>query len=94
MTYLSTQRAASITNGLDNDMISLDTLQPGERAIIRSIQGDTAEEVALMEMGLLVGTSIDFIKSAPLGDPIELRIRGYHLSIRRSEARAILVEKV
>ena len=94
MTYLVTHRMASIANRLDVDMISLDTLKPGERAIIRSIQGDTAEEVALMEMGLLVGTSIDFIKTAPLGDPIELRVRGYHLSIRRSDARAILVEKV
>ena len=47
-----------------------------------------------MEMGLLPGTAVELIKRAPLGDPIELRVRRYHLSIRRSEARAIMVEKL
>jgi len=75
-------------------MHSLDTLHPGEKAIIRCIHGETAEEVHLMEMGLLVGTLIEFIKRAPLGDPIELRVRGYHLSIRCSQAQLIKVEKV
>lgn len=74
-------------------MIPLDALKPGEKAVIRQIAGTTAEERHLMEMGLLVGTPVQFIKSAPLGDPIEFRVRGYHLSIRRSEARLILVEK-
>ena len=74
-------------------MHSLDSLHPGEKAVISSIHGKTTEEAHLMEMGLLVGTPIEFIKRAPLGDPIELRVRGYHLSIRRSEAHAILVEK-
>ena len=75
-------------------MLSLNELHPGDRATIRSIQGTTAEEAHLMEMGLLPGTAVELIKRAPLGDPIELRVRRYHLSIRRSEAHAIMVEKI
>ena len=75
-------------------MLSLNELHPGDRATIRSIQGTTVEEAHLMEMGLLPGTAVELIKRAPLGDPIELRVRRYHLSIRRSEARAIMVEKI
>jgi len=75
-------------------MLSLNDLQPGDRATIRSIQGTTVEEAHLMEMGLLPGTAVELIKRAPLGDPIELRVRRYHLSIRRSEAHAIMVEKL
>ena len=75
-------------------MHSLNELHPGDRATIRSIQGTTVEEAHLMEMGLLPGTAVELIKRAPLGDPIELRVRRYHLSIRRSEAHAIMVEKL
>ena len=75
-------------------MLSLNELQPGDRATIRSIHGTTVEEAHLMEMGLLPGTAVELIKRAPLGDPIELRVRRYHLSIRRSEAHAIMVEKL
>lgn len=74
-------------------MLSLDELHPGDKAVIRRIQGTSVEEAHLMEMGLLPGTSVELIKRAPLGDPIELRVRRYHLSIRSDEAHAILVEK-
>jgi Fe2+ transport system protein FeoA len=74
-------------------LIPLNQMKPGDTGIIRSIQGTTLEETHLMEMGLMPGTSVEFIKRAPLGDPIELRVRRYHLSIRNAEARAILVEK-
>ncbi|MBM3262993.1 MAG: ferrous iron transport protein A [candidate division Zixibacteria bacterium] len=74
-------------------MIPLDQLNPGDKAIIRSIGGTTAEEAHLMEMGLLPGTPVEFVKRAPLGDPIELRVRRYHLSIRCAEAHRILVDK-
>lgn len=43
-------------------------------------------------MGLIRGTTVTFVRAAPLGDPIEIRVRGYHLSLRRQEAEAILVE--
>ena len=48
----------------------------------------------LMEMGLLPGTPITIVRIAPLGDPLELRLRSYSLSIRRQEAAAIYLEEV
>lgn len=42
-----------------------------------------------MEMGLLVGTSVEFVRCAPLGDPVEIKVRGYHLTLRRHEADQI-----
>jgi len=47
-----------------------------------------------MEMGLLPGTQVEVVRVAPLGDPIELRVRGYSLSIRRNEAMGIEVSDV
>lgn len=51
----------------------------------------TASRPRLMEMGLLVGTSVELIRFAPLGDPVEIKVRGYHLTLRRHEADQILV---
>lgn len=45
----------------------------------------------LLEMGLLVGTGVELVRFAPLGDPVEIKIRGYHLSLRRHEAELIMV---
>ena len=44
-----------------------------------------------MEMGLLVGTAIELVRFAPLGDPLEIKVRGYHLTLRRHEAEQIWV---
>ncbi len=78
----------------ENAIRTLDTLKPGEKAIIQEFvdQDDTVHY--LTEMGLLIGTEIALIKFAPLGDPLEIRFRGFHLSIRRSVAKQIIVEKV
>ena len=46
----------------------------------------------LKEMGLLPGTTITLVRTAPMGDPIEIKLRGYHLSLRKSEAAFVLVE--
>ncbi len=45
----------------------------------------------LMEMGLLVGTPVELVRFAPLGDPVEIKVRGYHLTLRRHEAEQIWV---
>ena len=45
-----------------------------------------------MEMGLIAGTEFQLVRFAPLGDPLEVRVRGYHLSLRKEEARHIRVE--
>jgi len=44
-----------------------------------------------MEMGLLVGTPIELVRFAPLGDPVEIKVRGYHLTLRKNEAEQIWV---
>jgi ferrous iron transport protein A len=46
----------------------------------------------LMEMGLLVGTAVELVRFAPLGDPVEIKVRGYNLTLRRQEAEQILVQ--
>jgi ferrous iron transport protein A len=45
-------------------------------------------------MGLLVGTSVTLVRAAPMGDPLEIKVRGYHLTLRKSEADHVLVEAV
>jgi len=47
----------------------------------------------LLEMGLLVGTPIELVRFAPLGDPVEIKVRGYHLTLRKKEAEQIWVRK-
>jgi len=74
-------------------MLTLNDLKPGENAVISSIENNSREIDYLMEMGLMAGTPVRFVKSAPFGDPIEVDLRGYHLSIRRAKAMSILVEK-
>lgn len=77
----------------ENRFISVNELKPNEKAIIRGFKEGVEESNVLREMGLIEGTSVEMIKSAPFGDPLEIRVRGFHLSIRRSQAKTILVEK-
>lgn len=69
----------------------LDRLSPGEGGRIAHIDAEPAIKRRLMELGLVPGTDIEMVRSAPLGDPIEVSVRGLHLSLRRSEARHIHV---
>lgn len=75
-------------------VVSLDQLKPGERAVLKFFGKQSEESFYLRELGLLEGTIVQMIKFAPLGDPLEIRFRGYHLSIRRSVANSIMVEKL
>lgn len=70
----------------------LTDLTPGKSGRIQRLEGQGATRQRLQEMGLIRGTTITFVRVAPLGDPIEIRVRGYHLSLRRQEAEAIFVE--
>lgn len=72
---------------------TLDKLQPGDEAVVLEMRGEDGTIERLMEMGLIEGTSIRLQKFAPLGDPLEIVMRGYHLSLRRHEAAGITVEK-
>jgi len=75
------------------DILTLDKLNPGEKVVIKEFIGKPSELDYLFEMGLLEDTTVKFVKKAPLGDPIEISFRGYHLSIRKSVAKLIIVEK-
>jgi ferrous iron transport protein A len=72
-------------------MMPLDQLAVGQRGRIVSLQGDDFLVQRLMEMGLLEGDEIEVVGFAPLGDPLEIRLADYRLSLRRSEAARILV---
>jgi len=71
---------------------SLSMLQPGARAVVRHINAESGFAHRLMELGLIPGTEVALVRHAPLGDPIELVVRGTHFSIRRSEAERIHVD--
>ena len=71
--------------------MTLDQLQEGQRARIESLIGDDVVLQRLMEMGLLEDEEIEVLAFAPLGDPLEIRLRDYRLSLRRTEAARIRV---
>jgi ferrous iron transport protein A len=72
-------------------MLSLDQLRPGQRGRIDSLEGTDALVQRLLEMGLLEGEEVEVVGFAPLGDPVELRLRDYCLSLRRAEAARVRV---
>ncbi len=72
-------------------MATLDRLRPGCRGRIDALAGDDALLQRLLEMGLLEGEEVEVVTVAPLGDPIEIRLRDYRLSLRKSEAARVLV---
>ncbi|MBI4748665.1 MAG: ferrous iron transport protein A [Acidobacteria bacterium] len=71
--------------------VTLDTLKIGQEAQIERLRGGRATAQRLQEMGLIPGTTVRVLKFAPLGDPIELMLRGYHLTLRKEEAALIEV---
>jgi len=70
---------------------NLTELTPGDEAIIVDINNSALGKDRLCELGLTNGTPLRVIKFAPLGDPMEIKVRGYHLSIRNSMAKEIRV---
>jgi Fe2+ transport system protein FeoA len=72
-------------------MPSLDQLRPGQRGRVAAIQGEDALVQRLMEMGLLEGQELEIISLAPLGDPLEIRLGDYRLSLRRREAARVQI---
>jgi len=71
----------------------LSDLQKGDQAHIESFEDDEASLVRLRDMGLHDGIALRVIKFAPLGDPIEIKTRGFYLSIRKSLANRILIKR-
>ena len=69
---------------------TLDELRPGQTAIVADVIGlDAASARRLAEMGLTAGETVEGLAVAPWGDPLEFRIRGYRLSLRKQEARGV-----
>ena len=69
----------------------LTSIALGATATIAEINLPPESRPRLMEMGLLVGTSVELVRFAPLGDPVEIKVRGYNLTLRKQEAEQILV---
>ena len=74
--------------------MTLDQLKPGEGGVITSIGGEGALRRHLLDMGLTPNTHVEVRKVAPMGDPIELFLRSYVLSIRKDDAAKIVVDQV
>ena len=70
----------------------LTALPVGARSTVTEIRVPAENRPRLMEMGLLVGTPVELVRFAPLGDPIEIKVRGYHLTLRKHEAEQIWVQ--
>lgn len=95
--------------GIDNDLLqqifvkeidtqklewtTLDQLKAGQQTSVINIHGQGPIKRRLMDMGITKGTPLEVIKLAPLGDPIEIKIRGYNLTLRKDEAQLVLVLK-
>ena len=73
-------------------MKTLKDVKVGETAVVLKLTGEGAVKRRIMDMGVTKGTKISVRKVAPLGDPIEVSVRGYELSIRKADAQMILVE--
>lgn len=71
--------------------MNLNNLPIGVSATVVAVNGNNAITKRLMEMGVVPGVSLRMIKSAPFGDPLEIRLLGYHLAVRKSEAETIEV---
>ncbi len=76
-----------------HDLIRLSDLRQGDEAVIYKFENNGYSFLRLNDMGLLTGTVLRVIGFAPLGDPIEIKTRGYYLSIRKSAAEHIWVNK-
>lgn len=69
----------------------LTSLPVGAVATVSEIRIPPENRSRIMEMGLLVGTLVELVRFAPLGDPVEIKVRGYHLTLRKHEAEQIYV---
>ncbi|MDP2898757.1 MAG: metal-dependent transcriptional regulator [bacterium] len=76
------------------DIVPLSGLAPGEKGRVTKVGGQGPIRKKIVEMGMVRGTEVEVEKLAPLGDPMDIKVKGYHLSLRKEEAAGILVEKL
>lgn len=70
----------------------LTSLPAGGAGTVTEIKVPADQRSRLLEMGLLVGTPVQLVRFAPLGDPVEIKVRGYNLTLRRQDAELIFVQ--
>jgi ferrous iron transport protein A len=74
------------------DDLTLDKQPPGSVGVITAVGGEGALRCRLLDMGLIPRTKVKVVKTAPLGDPVEIRLRDYELTIRLADAALIEIE--
>ncbi len=72
----------------------LSTLKIGEKARVLGFELPPEHRQRLLEMGLTVGAEFEVVRFAPMGDPIDIKVRGYHLSLRKKEASGVRVARL
>lgn len=77
--------------GSSNGTCRLNGVAVGEGGRVLSVAGDPDVRRRLLEMGFCKGTPVEVVRRAPLGDPIEFKLRGYHLSLRSEQAQHVLI---
>lgn len=75
-------------------MDTLQQMKPGTRCTVKKVHGEGATYQRLLEMGLIEGTVVEVIRLAPLGDPMEVNLHGFNLSLRAREAEKVEVINV
>ena len=73
--------------------MTINDLKIGQSGTISIVGGEGALRLRFLDMGLIPGTKVQLQKIAPLGDPIQIRVRGYELSIRREDAAKIMLQE-
>ncbi|HID57084.1 TPA: DtxR family transcriptional regulator [Candidatus Poribacteria bacterium] len=73
--------------------MTLKELKPGEKGEIVKLKGEGPVKRRLLDMGIVPGETVEVVKVAPLGDPMEVRVKGYQLSLRKGEAESVIVER-
>jgi len=81
------------TGCLVQNFVKLSSYKPGEKGTIHQVCGDPDFRLRMMEMGFVKGTEVKVVKFAPLNDPMEFVIKGYHLTLRRNQAEDILMSQ-
>lgn len=84
---------ATAISAAHNMEVTLDQLKVGEQGILLEYTGDGDLQGRLKELGLVRGTPILVERYAPLGDPLEIKVRGYHLAIRKKDAAQIVIRR-
>ena len=74
--------------------MTLKELEIGKSAVIKNVGGEGALRQHFLDMGMIPGAEVTVVKLAPMGDPMELQIHGYELTLRRAEAAQIEIEEI